>query len=299
MPGTAPARNILPTEMPDSAPTMIIGTEGGMMGPTVDEAAVTRRREIGRIAGLLHPRYQHAADRCRVGNRGTGDAAEQHRTGDIGEAETAPCPADECIRKAHDALGDAASVHQVAGKNEAGNAQQYEDIDAGVHLLWNHDERNPDSQQIGHRSQSQRHGNRDADNKAADEDADENGKAHSEPPYGCSGRPSDRPSSMFATRVREKTNSEAISTKTLTWMKSMRQPSVGDVCNAPIEVKVQAAYQKHQAQERCGDGGDQTQPPGPASPRSASQTMSTLTRSPVRKDSHDAECRQKEQGKAG
>ena len=41
MPGTAPARNILPTEMPDRAPTMIIGTEGGMIGPTVDEAAVT------------------------------------------------------------------------------------------------------------------------------------------------------------------------------------------------------------------------------------------------------------------
>ena len=41
MPGTAPARNIWPTEMPESAPTMIIGTDGGMIGPTVDEAAVT------------------------------------------------------------------------------------------------------------------------------------------------------------------------------------------------------------------------------------------------------------------
>ena len=36
----APARNIWPTEMPDSAPTMIIGTLGGIIGPTVDEAAV-------------------------------------------------------------------------------------------------------------------------------------------------------------------------------------------------------------------------------------------------------------------
>ena len=40
-PGTAPAMNILPTETPDKAPTMIIGTDGGMMGPTVAEAAVT------------------------------------------------------------------------------------------------------------------------------------------------------------------------------------------------------------------------------------------------------------------
>ena len=33
--------NIRPTEMPESDPTMIIGTEGGMIGPTVEEAAVT------------------------------------------------------------------------------------------------------------------------------------------------------------------------------------------------------------------------------------------------------------------
>ena len=40
MPGTAPARNIWPTEIPDSAPTMIIGTLGGIIGPTVEDAAV-------------------------------------------------------------------------------------------------------------------------------------------------------------------------------------------------------------------------------------------------------------------
>ena len=41
MPGMAPARNICPTEMPVSEPTMIIGMEGGMIGPTTAEAAVT------------------------------------------------------------------------------------------------------------------------------------------------------------------------------------------------------------------------------------------------------------------
>lgn len=41
MPGTAPARNIRPTEMPESEPTMIIGTLGGMIGATVADAAVT------------------------------------------------------------------------------------------------------------------------------------------------------------------------------------------------------------------------------------------------------------------
>ena len=41
MPGMAPPRNSLPTDMPDSEPTMIIGTLGGIIGPTVDDAAVT------------------------------------------------------------------------------------------------------------------------------------------------------------------------------------------------------------------------------------------------------------------
>ena len=36
-----PATNILETEMPVSVPAMIMGTEGGMMGPTQEEAAVT------------------------------------------------------------------------------------------------------------------------------------------------------------------------------------------------------------------------------------------------------------------
>jgi len=39
-PGTAPARNNRPTDNPVRVPTMIIGTLGGMIGPTVDEAAV-------------------------------------------------------------------------------------------------------------------------------------------------------------------------------------------------------------------------------------------------------------------
>ncbi len=40
-PGMAPARNIRPTDTPESEPAMIIGTLGGMIGPTVEEAAVT------------------------------------------------------------------------------------------------------------------------------------------------------------------------------------------------------------------------------------------------------------------
>ena len=36
----APAMNMRPTDIPESAPTMIIGTLGGMIGPTVDAAAV-------------------------------------------------------------------------------------------------------------------------------------------------------------------------------------------------------------------------------------------------------------------
>ncbi len=41
IPGTVPARNIFPTEIPERAPTIIMGTLGGMIGPTVEDAAVT------------------------------------------------------------------------------------------------------------------------------------------------------------------------------------------------------------------------------------------------------------------
>ena len=48
MPGIAPAMNIRPTETPVNAPTMIIGTLGGIMGPTVDAAAViAAAKDIG------------------------------------------------------------------------------------------------------------------------------------------------------------------------------------------------------------------------------------------------------------
>ena len=40
-PGMMPAWNILPTEMLTQEPAMTIGTLGGMMGPTTEEAAVT------------------------------------------------------------------------------------------------------------------------------------------------------------------------------------------------------------------------------------------------------------------
>src|SRR5690554_5861071 len=41
MPGSAPAMKSLPTEIPVSVPAMIMGRLGGMMGPTVEEDAVT------------------------------------------------------------------------------------------------------------------------------------------------------------------------------------------------------------------------------------------------------------------
>src|SRR5690606_9568118 len=40
-PGTMPATNILPTEMPVSVPTMIMGRLGGMIGPMVEAEATS------------------------------------------------------------------------------------------------------------------------------------------------------------------------------------------------------------------------------------------------------------------
>ena len=42
-PGTTPAMNILPTEIPVQAANTIAGTLGGMMGPIIDYAPVMAR----------------------------------------------------------------------------------------------------------------------------------------------------------------------------------------------------------------------------------------------------------------
>ena len=41
IPGMAPARNYFPTESPHSLAAIMMGTLGGMIGPTVEEAAVS------------------------------------------------------------------------------------------------------------------------------------------------------------------------------------------------------------------------------------------------------------------
>jgi len=45
IPGMAPATNNLPTDNPDMAPTIIIGMLGGIIGPTVEEEAVTAQEK--------------------------------------------------------------------------------------------------------------------------------------------------------------------------------------------------------------------------------------------------------------
>jgi hypothetical protein len=92
-----------------------------------------RGGEVGRVARPLHAGDHHAADRGGVGDRGARDAAEQQRARDVRLAEPAAHPADEGVGEAHDPPGDAAGVHQVAGEDEAGDRQQHEDVDAGVH----------------------------------------------------------------------------------------------------------------------------------------------------------------------
>ena len=70
--------------------------------------------------------------------------------------------ADQTIGKAHDALGDAAIQHQLAGENEKGNGQKTEHLHAADHLLEHHGHRQPGGNDGGDRRQPNRKRNRHA-----------------------------------------------------------------------------------------------------------------------------------------
>jgi hypothetical protein len=95
---------------------MTIGSEGGMIGPIVAEAAV--------IAFLLHRPDLERTDAAGIGDGGAGHSGKDDAGEDVGMAQAAADPADACGCKGEDAVGDAGRVHYVAHQDEQRRGEQ-------------------------------------------------------------------------------------------------------------------------------------------------------------------------------
>ena len=91
-----------------------------------DQRRVRRHvdRVVGVVALLLHQRDHHRAHRRHVGQRRAGDAAEQRAAEHVAHAQAAAHVADQAVGEAHDAVGDAAVEHQLAGEHEERDRQE-------------------------------------------------------------------------------------------------------------------------------------------------------------------------------
>ena len=184
MPGMAPAMNILPTDIPESAPTMIMGMLGGIMGPTVDDAAVTAAENAGvyparTMPGIIMPPI---------------DAASATAVPEIPPNSIEPAT---LVRPR-----PPRTVHQISRKNKARNAQKNKDIHPSEHLLRDDDQRNAFKQEIAKRGKAKCYSNRKADNKTHGKNTKENSEAHGTSFVVSSGLPSDTP---VMTRIIRKT----------------------------------------------------------------------------------------------
>ena len=97
--------------------------------------AVDGGRPAAVVAQTGHLRSEDAALHRSICNRRTGDAAHQggHQAGDL--TDVAVHMAGAGVGKAHQALGDAAAVHQVAGQNEQGDGQHGKALRSGNGFL--------------------------------------------------------------------------------------------------------------------------------------------------------------------
>ena len=129
--------------MPRIAPTKYAGRDGVEDQRTRrrnqdsggGRADVDRRGVVG-IVTLI--RFQGGEDRAHgggSGNRGAGHRAEEHVGKDVGSGQVAGNPAHQESCQAHQALGNAALVHDVAAQGEEGQRQQREAVKAGEALL--------------------------------------------------------------------------------------------------------------------------------------------------------------------
>ena len=83
-----------------------------------------RRREVHRVAALLHRLDLDHAETRAIGDRGARHAGEDHRADDVHLGQPAPQPADESGGEVEDAVRHLELVEQAAGHDEEGHRQQ-------------------------------------------------------------------------------------------------------------------------------------------------------------------------------
>ena len=131
-------------------------------------------RERNVVALVDHHGDLDAAQCDGVGQGRAGDAGEDHGCQNICVSQTAGDVADQCVCKVQQLIGDAALIHQVAGKGKAGDAQQGEGVQTLEEILCEVDHLDVGAQHVGHGSEAQteRHGH--ADRQCDDENNKQN-----------------------------------------------------------------------------------------------------------------------------
>ncbi len=86
--------------------------------------------------------------------------------------------ADQRVGEAHDALGDAAVEHQLAGEDEERNGEEGEHLHAADHLLEDDGERQPGGEDGGDRRQADRERDRNPNEQQQREADCEDGQFH-------------------------------------------------------------------------------------------------------------------------
>ena len=118
---------------------MIMGILGGMMGPMVDEAAVTGGAEFPVVPFVGHGLDFDGSQTAGVGDGRSGHAGEDNAGNDIGMAQAPGNETDQGRGEAEKAVGDTAGIHQITGQNEEGHRQKSELVDSGDHALGHGD----------------------------------------------------------------------------------------------------------------------------------------------------------------
>ena len=138
------------------------GADGGRGGRN-------RGRKRYRVAFLFHARNHDRANGGGFGDSSSGNTGKHHRGGNVSQAQAAANPADTGAGETDDSVGNAATVHQVPGHDEAGNAQQDEGIDAGVDFLRENNQRDVGvKEQVSGRRNTEADGDRNADDQTDD-----------------------------------------------------------------------------------------------------------------------------------
>ena len=161
-------------------------------GERIDDGVVRRRDqqrlqragdghvdgEEPRITVLDHLRDHHRADRGGIGDRRSGDAAEEGRGEDVDQRQPAADPADEDFCEIDEPLRHAAFAHDRAGEDEEGDGEKREIVGAVGDFQHHRFERQIDPKRGADRGEPERIGDRHAEQAEDREAADQEENVH-------------------------------------------------------------------------------------------------------------------------